>query len=68
MNGQPVGKLIEIQSTHDSADPIAWRQWHHCNVAADIAELSSPRGKNLLTVQIIEKGNMNLAKLTFTKK
>jgi len=65
LNGQPTGKPIEIQSTYDAADPIAWRQWHHWNLASDIAELWLPHGKNLLTVHVVEKGNMNLATLTF---
>ena len=68
LNGQPTGKPIEMQSTHDAADPIAWRQWHHWNVASDIAELWLPQGKSLLTVHVVEKGNMNLATLTFRKK
>jgi len=68
LNGQPIGKPIEIQSTQDAADPIAWRQWHHWNLASGIAELWLPQGKNLLTVHVVEKGNMNLATLTFTKR
>ena len=67
LNGQPIGRPIEIESTHDAADPIAWRQWHHWNVARDIAELSLPLGTNLLTVHVVKQGNMNLATLTFTK-
>jgi len=68
VNGQPAGKPIEIASTNDSADPIAWRQWHHWNLAKDIADLDLPAGKNLLTVHIVEKGNMNLATLVFNRR
>lgn len=68
VNGHPAGGPIEIESTHDDADPIAWRQWHHWNLASDVAELSLPRGTNLLTVHVVENGNMNLATLTFTKR
>jgi hypothetical protein len=68
LNGRPAGEPVQIESTADPADPVAWRQWHHWNVASDIVEVQLPQGKNLLTVHIVEKGNMNLATLTFTKK
>ena len=31
--------------TFNAADPIAWRQWHHWNIAPGIVKLRLPKGK-----------------------
>lgn len=61
------GSPLALVSTADSADPVAWRQWHHWNVAKGITDLKLNKGKNLLTVHILTEGNMNLAWLDFKK-
>jgi hypothetical protein len=66
VNGEP-GSPLNIVSTFDPADPVAWRQWHHWNVAKGIAKLKLAKGKNLLTVHILTEGNMNLAWFDFKK-
>ncbi|MEJ0088960.1 MAG: hypothetical protein WDM80_04295 [Limisphaerales bacterium] len=48
--------------------PIAWRQWHHWNVATSLAEVKLPKGVSVLTVHIVTEGNMNLACLDFKLK
>ncbi len=67
-NGQPLVSSINIQSTHDDRDPVAWRQWHHWNVATNLAEVKLPKGVSVLTVHIVTEGNMNLACLDFSPK
>ena len=57
--------VLPIQSTHDDADPLAWRQWHHWNIAKGIATLHLKRGLNLITLRTEEQGSMNYATLTF---
>ena len=64
-NGQPLTAPINIISTFDQRDPIAWRQWHHWNVMTNLAEVKLPAGKSVLTVRILSEGNMNLAYLDF---
>jgi hypothetical protein len=59
-----VGPLT-IPSTYDAADPVAWRQWHHWNVAKNLVRVKLAAGKNLLTVHILTEGNMNLAYFQF---
>jgi hypothetical protein len=54
-------------STYDPADPVAWRQWHHWNVAPGLAELHLAAGKNVLTIHIVAEGQMNLATFDFRK-
>jgi hypothetical protein len=67
VNGVPEGGALAIASTYDAADPIAWRQWHHWNVARGIARLHLAAGKNVLTVHIVSNGQMNLATFDFRK-
>src|SRR6266702_4766617 len=67
VNGKAGTGTLTIQSTFNAADPIAWRQWHHWNVARDIVKLRLPKGKSVLTVHILSGGNMNLAYFDFKK-
>jgi hypothetical protein len=68
LNGRPLAGPLTIDSTNDPQDPVAWRQWHHWNVMKDLAEVKLPRGPSLLTVRILTRGNMNLARLDFRRK
>jgi hypothetical protein len=67
VNGQPATGPLAIASTFDAADPVAWRQWHHWNLAPNLAKLKLPKGKSVLTVHILTEGQMNLATLDFKK-
>lgn len=67
VNGEPATGPLKITSTFDASDPIAWRQWHHWNIAPEIAKVKVARGKNVLTVHILTEGQMNLAYLDFRK-
>lgn len=67
VNGKPAGGPLVIASTFDAADPIAWRQWHHWNVAPGLVKLKLPKGKAVLTVHILTEGQMNLATLDFKR-
>ena len=58
---------IQLASTFDPAETILWRNWHHWNLSKAI-EVVLPAGRNVLTVHIVEKGNINLAYLEFLKK
>lgn len=67
VNGQPAAGPLMIEKTAAPADPIAWRQWHHWNLARKIAKVKLAKGKNVLTVHILTEGNMNLAYFDFTE-
>ena len=67
VNGKPATGPLTIASTYNAADPIAWRQWHHWNLARDLVKLRLSGGKNVLTVHILTGGNMNLAYFDFKK-
>jgi hypothetical protein len=56
---------IQIQSTYLSDDPLEWRQWHHWNLAKDIAEIELVQGIHVLTLHTVLNGNMNYAYLDF---
>jgi len=65
VNGKAAAGPITIGSTFNAADPVAWRQWHHWNVAPGLVKLRLPTGKSVLTVHILTGGNMNLAYFDF---
>ena len=67
-NGEALTPPINIISTKNDNDPVAWRQWHHWNVLRDAAEVDLPNGTSVLTVHILTQGNMNLAYFDFRKK
>ena len=67
VNGARATDALQIASTYDSADPIAWRQWHHWNLATAIAHLHLNAGRNVLTVHILANGQMNLATFDFKR-
>jgi hypothetical protein len=65
VDGKDLTGPVTIESTFNAADPIAWRQWHHWNLARGIVKIPLPAGKNVLTVHILTQGNMNLAYFDF---
>jgi hypothetical protein len=67
-NGKPIEPPINVISTKNDQDPVAWRQWHHWNVLHDAAEVRLPEGISVLTVHLLTKGNMNLAYFDFRLK
>ena len=64
-NGKPLVSSINIISTRNDREPIAWRQWHHWNMMSNVAQVTLPKGVSVLTVHIVTEGNMNLAYLDF---
>jgi hypothetical protein len=67
VNGKAATGPLVIHSTFNASDPVAWRQWHHWNIAPGISKLRLPAGRNVLTVHILSEGNMNLAYFDFKK-
>lgn len=66
LDGKKLTDALEIVSTKNDADPVAWRQWHHWNVMKRLAVVSLAKGKHVLTIHILTNGNMNLAYFDFT--
>jgi hypothetical protein len=65
VNGKDATGSLTIASTFNTSDPIAWRQWHHWNLAPGVLKVRLPAGKSVLTVRILTGGNMNLAYFDF---
>ena len=59
VNGRDETGPLEIPTTYDPADLLAWRQWHHWNLAPQLFKVRLSKGKNVLTVHILTGGNMN---------
>jgi hypothetical protein len=64
-NGKDATGSLQVASTKDPADPVAWRQWHHWNLAPQLSRVQLSKGKNVLTAHILTNGNMNLAYFDF---
>jgi hypothetical protein len=67
VNGNDATGPVQVLTTYDPADTIAWRQWHHWNVAAQLFKVRLSKGKSVLTVHIVANGNMNLAYFDFKR-
>jgi len=65
VNGKDATGPLQIVTTYDAADPLAWRQWHHWNMAPQLFKVRLNKGRNVLTVHILTNGNMNLAYFDF---
>jgi hypothetical protein len=65
VNGREASPPIEIASTYDARDSVAWRQWHHWNIQPRAVTLRLPKGRSVLTIRILTQGNMNLAYFDF---
>jgi hypothetical protein len=67
VNGEPATAALAIESTFNGSDPVAWRQWHHWNIAPQLAKVHLAAGKSVITVHILTQGNMNLAVFDFKR-
>jgi len=65
VNGRDATGPVPIKSTNDPLDAVAWRQWHHWDLALRLFTVRLDKGKNVLTVHIVTNGNMNLAYFDF---
>ena len=65
VNGKDATGPLQVQTTNDPADPVAWRQWHHWNLASNFSKIRLSKGRNVLTVHILTDGAMNLAYFDF---
>ena len=65
VNGKDATGPLQITSTYDPADPVAWREWHHWNLASQLFNVRLVKGKKVLTVRILRNGSMNLAYFDF---
>lgn len=58
---------VLIKSTFNEKETIAWRQWHHWNKQVIFTSLKLSKGKHILTLKTVEKGNMNYDFIEFKK-
>jgi hypothetical protein len=65
LNGKDATGPLQVPTTYDSADPVAWRQWHHWNLASQFFKVPLGKGRNVFTIHILTAGNMNLAYFDF---
>lgn len=65
VNGKDITGPSEIFSTYNSADSIAWRQWHHWNYQQKLAKVELKKGQQILTLKTVSEGMMNYDYLNF---
>lgn len=68
LNGEQALQTVNITSTYDPADTVAWRQWHHWNRLDSLGEIWIRQGTHVLTLRVVGEGNMNFDFLEFTKR
>lgn len=68
VDGKDVSGQITVPSTHQDKDTVAWRQWHHWNLANNLAEVELQKGIHILTLHIVANGNMNFDWIEFKLK
>jgi len=50
---------IPIPSTHDDADTVAWRQWHHWNRIDSLFSIRLTKGAHTLRLRLVKNGDVN---------
>jgi hypothetical protein len=65
LNGNMLSGPIKVLSTYNAADTFPWRQWHHWNLARDLAQVKLRKGTSVLTLRVVSQGNMNFAYMKF---
>lgn len=59
---------LQIPSTYNDADTVAWRQWHHWNKIDSLTSINLKKGRHVLTLHVVDNGNMNFDYLEFVKR
>jgi hypothetical protein len=67
IDNKPATGELKIPSTHNDADTVAWRQWHHWNRIDSLTSVNLSKGKHLLTLHIVQHGQMNFDYFEFYK-
>jgi hypothetical protein len=68
VDGKRASEKLKIFSTHNDADTVPWRQWHHWSRLDSLTTLRISKGRHLITLRIVDRGNMNFDYLEFTKE
>ncbi len=66
INDSDATGALNIKSTYDKEDPVAWRQWHHWNYANNLAEIKLQKGVQTFTFHTVAIGEMNYYYLEFS--
>lgn len=67
-DGKDISGPLLVPSTHQDRDTVAWRQWHHWNLAGNLAQVELQKGIHILTLHTITNGNMNYDWIDFKLK
>ena len=68
IDGKDISGPLSVPSTHQNRDTIAWRQWHHWNLADRLAQVDMQKGMHILTLHTVAHGNMNYDWIEFKLK
>jgi hypothetical protein len=68
LDGKDISGPLLVSSTHQDRDTVAWRQWHHWNLAVNLAQVELQKGIHILTLHTVANGNMNYDWIEFKLK
>jgi len=67
VDGKDASGELQVLSTNDPLEPIAWRQWHHWNKIDNLAKINLTKGIHTIRLHTVAHGNMNYDYLEFKK-
>ena len=67
IDGKYAAKDLKVPSTHNDADTVKWRQWHHWNKAGNLVNIHLKKGVHVLTLYVTGNGNMNFDYMEFKR-
>jgi hypothetical protein len=68
IDGKDISGPLTVPSTHQERDTLAWRQWHHWNLAEGVVQIELQKGIHVLTLHTVANGNMNYDWIEFKLK
>jgi hypothetical protein len=67
LDGKDISGPLKVTSTYNVRDTVAWRQWHHWNKTDSLTKINLNKGIHVLTLHVVDNGNMNFDYLEFKK-
>ena len=65
LDNNDVTTVLNVITTHNDLDTVAWRQWHHWNKIDSLTSIKLEAGNHILTLKTLENGNINYDYLEF---
>ena len=58
-------ELLNIPTTFNEKEPLAWRNWHHWNYINSLTVVHLNKGKRIIKLEILKEGKFNFDYFSF---